>query len=32
VVREAGAPVVLETPGPADAHLDDIAWLRERGV
>ena len=30
VVRDAGAPVVLETPGPADAHLDDIAWLRER--
>src|SRR5688572_16038865 len=30
VVRDAGAPVVLETPGPATAHLDDIAWLRER--
>ncbi len=30
VVRDAGAPVVLETPGPAGAHLDDIAWLRER--
>src|SRR6478752_3300845 len=28
VVRDAGAPVVLETPG--DGHLDDIAWLRER--
>jgi deoxyribonuclease-4 len=30
VVRDAGAPVVLETPGPADAHVADIAWLRER--
>jgi len=32
VVRDAGAPVVLETPGPADAHVADIGWLRERGV
>ena len=30
VVRDAGAPVVLETPGPAAAHRDDVAWLRER--
>ena len=30
VVRDAGAPVVLETPGPAEAHVADIAWLRER--
>ncbi|QIK74944.1 deoxyribonuclease IV [Nocardioides piscis] len=30
VIRDAGAPVLLETPGPAAAHLDDIAWLRER--
>ena len=30
VVREAGAPVVCETPGPADAHVADFAWLRER--
>ncbi len=30
VVRDAGAPVVLETPGPAAAHVDDVAWLRER--
>ncbi|NPC98751.1 deoxyribonuclease IV [Nocardioides sp. zg-DK7169] len=30
VVREAGAPVVCETPGPVDAHLADFAWLRER--
>ena len=29
VVRDAGAPVVLETPGGAAEHLDDIAWLRE---
>lgn len=28
VVRDAGAPIVLETPG--DGHLADIAWLRER--
>ena len=28
VVRDAGAPVVLETPG--DGQVDDIAWLRER--
>ena len=30
VVREAGAPVVCETPGGAPEHLDDFAWLRER--
>mgnify|MGYP003334031333 CR=1 FL=1 len=30
VVREAGAPVVCETPGGAAEHLADIAWLRER--
>jgi deoxyribonuclease-4 len=30
VVREAGAPVVLETPGGADEHAADAAWLRER--
>jgi deoxyribonuclease-4 len=30
VVRDAGAPVICETPGPASAHLDDFAWLRER--
>jgi len=28
IVRDAGAPVVLETPG--DGQVDDIAWLRER--
>ncbi|MFW6599000.1 deoxyribonuclease IV [Propionibacteriaceae bacterium Y2011] len=28
VVRDAGAPVVIETP--ADGHPDDLAWLRER--
>lgn len=26
VVRSAGAPVVVETPG--EGHLDDLAWLR----
>ena len=30
VVRDAGAPVVLETPGGADEHAADIEWLRER--
>ena len=30
VVRDAGAPVVLETPGGAEEHRDDLAWLRER--
>ena len=30
VVREAGAPVVLETPGAATQHVADTAWLRER--
>ena len=29
VVREAGAPVVCETPGGADGQGADIAWLRE---
>ncbi len=30
VVREAGAPVVCETPGGAEEHKADFAWLRER--
>ena len=30
VVRDAGAPVVLETPGGAPEHRDDIAWLAGR--
>ncbi len=30
VVREAGAPVVVETPGGAAEQAADIAWLRER--
>jgi deoxyribonuclease-4 len=30
VVRDAGAPVVCETPGGATEHLADFAWLRER--
>ncbi len=30
VVREAGAPVVCETPGGPDEHRADFAWLRER--
>jgi deoxyribonuclease-4 len=29
VVREAGAPVICETPGGPDEHLADFAWLRE---
>ncbi|WP_139979643.1 deoxyribonuclease IV [Nocardioides litoris] len=30
VVRDAGAPVVCETPGGATEHVADFAWLRER--
>jgi deoxyribonuclease-4 len=30
VIRDAGAPVVCETPGPAEAHRADFDWLRER--
>lgn len=30
VVSDAGAPVILETPGDSDAHVADLAWLRER--
>jgi deoxyribonuclease-4 len=29
VVRDAGAPVVCETPGGAEEHRADFAWLRE---
>src|SRR5687767_6332323 len=30
IVRDAGAPVVCETPGGASEHSADFAWLRER--
>lgn len=30
VVRAAGAPTLVETPGGADEHAADIAWLRAR--
>ena len=30
LVRAAGAPVVVETPGGAQGQAADIAWLRER--
>jgi deoxyribonuclease-4 len=30
VVREAAAPVVVETPGGAEEHTADFDWLRER--
>lgn len=30
VVRAAGAPVVVETPGGAEGQAADLAWLRER--
>ncbi|HEX6877707.1 MAG TPA: deoxyribonuclease IV [Nocardioidaceae bacterium] len=30
VVREAGAPVVIETPGGPEEHRADFDWLRER--
>ena len=30
VVRDAAAPVVCETPGPAESHVADFEWLRAR--
>ncbi|MGZ4470188.1 MAG: TIM barrel protein, partial [Nocardioidaceae bacterium] len=30
VIRDAGAPVMLETPGGAEEHKADVAFLRER--
>ncbi len=30
VVRAAGAPVILETPGGVEAHARDLEWLRAR--
>lgn len=30
VVREAAAPVIVETPGGAEEQAADITWLRER--
>ncbi|HLS04326.1 MAG TPA: deoxyribonuclease IV [Actinomycetales bacterium] len=30
LIRDAAAPVVLETPGGPEEHLADLAWLRER--
>ncbi len=30
VVRDAGAPVICETPGGPEEHRADFAWLRER--
>ncbi len=30
VVREAGAPVICETPGGVEGQAADIAWLRDR--
>ena len=30
VVRDAGAPVVCETPGGAEGQAADIAWIRDR--
>jgi deoxyribonuclease IV len=32
VVREAGAPVVCETPGGTEGQAADIAWLRKHLV
>lgn len=32
VVRDAGAPVICETPGGAAEHRTDFAWLREHGI
>ncbi|WP_454085685.1 deoxyribonuclease IV [Georgenia sp. Marseille-Q6866] len=30
LLREAGAPVVVETPGGAEEHRTDMAWVREQ--
>lgn len=30
VVQAAGAPLILETPGDAEDHIADVAWLRDR--
>ena len=30
IAREAGAPVILETPGDLASHVAQVAWLRER--
>lgn len=30
VVRAAGAPAVIETPGAAEQHRSDLAWIEER--
>ena len=30
VIRDAGAPVICETPGGAEEHVSDFGWLRER--
>src|SRR5699024_9353718 len=30
LVRQAGAPMILETPGDDAAHAREIAWLREQ--
>lgn len=30
VVRDANAPIILETPGGADEHAADMEWLRQR--
>ena len=30
VIRDAGAPVILETPGGREEHVADASWLRER--
>lgn len=32
VVREAGTPVIVETPGGVEGQAGDITWLRERGI
>ncbi len=30
VVKEAGAPLIIETPGDAEQHRADLAWLQDR--
>jgi deoxyribonuclease-4 len=32
VLKEAGAPLICETPGGVEEHRADFAWLREHGI
>ncbi len=32
VLKQAGAPLICETPGGVEEHRADLAWLREHGI